>query len=704
MLSTLFLNKQIEPMIFEILQVHPGDPIIHTVKMSATKGIDYLLVLSEKVPLGVIRQSSLLKELDRLSDISLKDFIEYDFCVIEKTQLDQTDYLNIKNRYIIIKNNNNYENIMDLQFISTRYNHLLDNTMRIFDSILDSCYNGIIAIDEEKNIIVLNKNAADIYGVEARDVIDKPLSEVLPESPLNHVMFESAPSVHNKCQVNGKIIQANRTLITVHGTTVGGISIFQDITNSEEAQKELALVKSNEEYLESIIENSYDGIYITNKDGMTLHVNKSYGQITGIKKEQLIGKYMKDLVKEGLLSTYITDTVVALKKPVTNTQTIQNGKKVVITGSPIFDESGNVSKVITNVRDVTELLNLEKQLLISNERSSLYQKQLFKDIASEKIICRSKIFTETLDLAKRVSTKDSTVLIFGETGVGKEIVAKYIHMSSNRKNNHYIKINCGAIPASLLESELFGYAPGAFTGANSKGKVGMFELANEGTLFLDEIGELALDLQSSLLRILQDGEVFRLGDTKSRKTNVRIIAATNRNLEEMIANGSFRNDLFYRLNVVSIRVPPLRERLSDIPGLAEHFINELNDKYNEKKMITSNFINQLMKQNWPGNIREMSNFIEKQFVLADGDILDSFALNSSFEMSGEENSLRITIKGIIPLNEAVKEVESILIGRAIRKGRTTYRAAELLNMSQPTFYRKYKELYKDDLGDDNNYE
>jgi len=298
------------------------------------------------------------------------------------------------------------------------------------------------------------------------------------------------------------------------------------------------------------------------------------------------------------------------------------------------------------------------------------------------------------------------VLILGETGAGKEIVARYIHLSSKRKNSHYIKINCGSIPPNLLESELFGYVPGSFTGASSKGKVGMFELANEGTLFLDEIGEMPIDLQSSLLRVLQDGEVIRVGDTKSRKVNVRIIAATNRNLEEMIAKGTFRSDLFYRLNVVSIYVPPLRERTEDIPALAEHFISRLNEKYEERKVITSNFINQLLKMDWPGNIREMSNFIEKQFVISDGDIMDTIVNYQSGAPENETGGSGITVNGIIPLNEAIREVESILVGRAMKKCRTTYKAAELLKVSQPTFFRKYKEFYgeesqgKDGNGDD----
>lgn len=696
MLSTTFFNKHIMPTMLNIFKINHNDSMIQGIKLAASKRIDYFLVMKNENPLGIVTLNSLLKEVDRLADLSWQNFIDPNYYLVEEGDLEQLIFQNIPNKYVLIQRDSEYVGIMDLDYTPAYYGHLLNGTIRIMDSILDSFYNGIIAIDEDRNIIAFNKSAADVYGVQAMEALDKPLSEFLPDSPLNNVMFGSEPSVQNKCQVGDKHVQANRTILSIRGRVVGGISVFQDITNSEEVNKELALVKENEKFLESVIANSYDGIYLTDKNGLTLAVNQSYERITGIDKAQLIGKYMKNLVEQGLLSEYITDDVVTQKKPVTQTQNIKNGKKVVITGSPIFDEKGHVTKVITNVRDITELIKLEKKLIISNEMTNLYQKELFKDVPTESIICQSKKFTETMELAKKVSSKDSTVLILGETGAGKEIVARYIHLSSKRKNSHYIKINCGSIPANLLESELFGYVPGAFTGASPKGKVGMFELANEGTLFLDEIGEMPINLQPSLLRVLQDGEVIRVGDTKSRKVNVRIITATNRNLEEMISKGTFRSDLFYRLNVVSIYVPPLRERLDDIPALAEYFINRLNEKYNEGKVITSNFISQLLKMDWPGNIREMSNFIEKQYVISDVDIIDSVVNYQSGAPEGESNSSGISVNGIIPLNEAVKEVEAILVGRAMRKCRTTYKAAELLKISQPTFFRKYKEFYSED--------
>ncbi len=456
-----------------------------------------------------------------------------------------------------------------------------------------------------------------------------------------------------------------------------------------------------EPFLHDIIDNSYDGIYITDASGKTLLVNKAYERIFDIPREKLIGRYMKDLVAEGILSTSVTQDVVDSRDVVTRTQTNSNNKEVFITGNPVFDEKGNVHHVITNVRDITELISLNKELQAQMDRADLYQSQLMQESADKNIVCGSEEFSAVLSMAQKISRMDSTVLILGETGVGKEIVAQYIHKHSMRDGKPYIKINCGAIPQNLLESELFGYVPGAFTGASTKGKPGMFELADTGTLFLDEIGELPINLQSALLRVLQDREVTRVGGQKSKKVDVRIVAATNRNLEEMIEEGTFRSDLYYRLNVVSIKIPPLRERKGDIPQLAEKTLEELNQKYKQNKVLSPHFIQHLLRHDWPGNIRELKNFIEKQFVLSDDDILDAPLAPAFTEKQVAHDAEAATAKPVsdaLPTYAQAREtMERDLIRRAMEQGGSTYKAAALLDMSQPTFFRKYKELFPDGI-------
>lgn len=457
----------------------------------------------------------------------------------------------------------------------------------------------------------------------------------------------------------------------------------------------------NKDFILSVLENSYDGIYITDKDSITVYVNKAYENLTGHKRSEYIGKHMDDLIKSGIMKVHITGNVIATRKSITVKEELVSGKNVLITGSPIFDDNNEIIAVVTNVRDMSEIIALEKKERLAKEVISLYQKQIFDTSAMKNIICESSNTISVFNFAAKVAPKDSTVLLTGETGVGKEVVAKYIHYNSLRKDNNYIKINCGAIPENLLESELFGYVGGAFTGADPNGKPGLFELADNGTLFLDEIGELPLNLQSSLLRVLQDGEVTRVGSTKTRKVAVRIIAATNRNLKQMIQEKTFREDLYYRLNVISINIPPLRERRDDIPALAELFIERLNKKYNTKKKVSDTFLLELMSMSWPGNVRELSNFVERQYILNESDMLTSIhdmnytkSNNTYQDIQNSISAAATADSDSLNMDKVVSSIEAALIKTSLKKCSTTKEAAKLLGISQPTFSRKYNK-YKD---------
>lgn len=449
---------------------------------------------------------------------------------------------------------------------------------------------------------------------------------------------------------------------------------------------------TNKDFVLSIMESSYDGIYITDKDSVTIYVNRAYEKLTGHSRAEYIGKTMDELMKSGIMKVHISNDVIKAKKSITVREELISGKNVLITGNPIFNDEGEIIAVMTNVRDISEIIALEKENKISNDIITLYKNQFLNPSKLKDIVCEAPNTVSVFNFASKVASKDSTVLLTGETGVGKEVVAKYIHYNSERKNNNYIKINCGAIPANLLESELFGYVGGAFTGADPKGKPGMFEMANHGTLFLDEIGELPINLQSSLLRALQDGEITRVGSTQTQKVDVRIIAATNRNLKQMLKNKTFREDLYYRLNVISINIPPLRQRQEDIPPLAEMFIKRLNKKYNGNKQATSSFLLELMTMEWPGNIRELSNFVERQFILNESDTLSSINyVNFTKSHDSDENSLNSSIEDVNDFNmdKVVSSVEASLIKTVMKKSKNTNEASKLLGISQPTFSRKY---------------
>lgn len=446
-----------------------------------------------------------------------------------------------------------------------------------------------------------------------------------------------------------------------------------------------------ENELDAVIESSYDGIVISNRGGIIERVNASYVRITGIKKEEIVGHKARDLVAQGVLSDYLTDRVVEVKQSVAMIQTYKTGKKAVIIGSPIFDPGGDVAKVVFNVRDITEVDLLRTQL---NEKTALtqrYQKEVellrSEQMEPEELVIHSSVMKKIIELVKTVARVDTTVLILGESGAGKGQIARAIHHLSARRKGPFIKVNCGAIPETLLESELFGYEKGAFSGARQEGKPGMFELAHRGTLLLDEIGELPMCLQVKLLQVLQEQEFIRVGGTRPVNVDVRIIATTNRNLKKRVAEGFFREDLFYRLNVVPMVISPLRDRPADIVPLVEHFLQKLAKRYGVKKTVTREAMDILLAYPWPGNVRELENIIERLVVTTTGTVICAADLPESLKIVLDEG-IRVTVENFIPLKEAVEQVERQLITMAFQVYGNTYKVAEVLGISQPTAYRK----------------
>lgn len=443
--------------------------------------------------------------------------------------------------------------------------------------------------------------------------------------------------------------------------------------------------------LDAIIENSYDGIYITDRDGMTVRTNSAIERITGIPKEYYIGKTVDYLIKRGILSSSVTHKVVKQGRTVSLVQENYAGKETLITGSPVFNDEGEIERVVTNIRDLSDLNDLLLELNKANELNSKYKREIEKlkkmapldgaIFVSEKM----KVIHEVIE---RISNVDATVLLLGETGVGKDVLARNIYSRSNRSaKGEFIKINCGAIPSDLLESELFGYETGAFTGANRNGKPGMFELADGGILFLDEIGELPLSLQVKLLRVIQEREIQRIGGTKPKKVDVRIVSATNRNLKEMVKNGEFREDLYYRLHVIPITIPPLRERRDDIFPLVDLFLQNINHRYNLHKKIDSRLRDFFYQFDWPGNVREMLNLIERLVLTTPNETLTIDDLPLDYKGIYQLDAIPPTH---LSLKEAVEQAEKKVLAQAAQKYHTTYELAEALESSQATIVRKLK--------------
>ncbi|MGE7766981.1 sigma-54 interaction domain-containing protein [Peribacillus sp. NPDC096540] len=443
--------------------------------------------------------------------------------------------------------------------------------------------------------------------------------------------------------------------------------------------------------LDAIIENSYDGIYITDQNGITLYTNSAIERITGIPKEYYIGKSVDQLIKRGILNTSVTHKVVKLRRTVSVVQDNFAGKETLITGSPVFNEEGEIEQVVTNIRDLSDLNELMHELTKVNELNNQYKQEiekLRKITSQDGVVFVSDKMKMIYEIAERISDIDATVLILGETGVGKDVLARNIYNRSIRsKKGDFVKINCGAIPADLLESELFGYEGGAFTGANQKGKPGMFELAESGILFLDEVGELPLQLQVKLLRALQEREIQRIGGTKPKKIDVRIIAATNRNLLEMVKAGEFREDLYYRLNVIPITIPPLRERREDILALTDLFLTKANEQYKFSKEIDSRLKGYFCQYDWPGNVRELNNIVERLVVLTNNQLLSLSDLPEEYQQLNQNHSNH---KATFTLKEAVERAEKEILTKAAQTYQTTYEIAEALDSSQATIVRKLK--------------
>ncbi|MEK4031242.1 sigma 54-interacting transcriptional regulator [Pseudobacillus sp. FSL P4-0506] len=457
---------------------------------------------------------------------------------------------------------------------------------------------------------------------------------------------------------------------------------------------ELEKLKKANRHLDAVIESSYDGIYITDRDGITLKTNSAIERITGIPKEYYIHKSVTALMERGILENSVTEQVMRKKKTVSVVQLNYSGRETLLTGSPVLNEEGEIESVVTNIRDLSDLNDLQTALRKATEMNKTYQKEIERlkgNLAAtgEDAIIQSEQMKLIYDTASRIVNVEATVLILGETGVGKDVLAKHIYNhSERRKQGKFIKVNCGAIPPDLLESELFGYSGGAFTGANKQGKPGMFELADKGILFLDEIGEMPLNLQVKLLRVIQEREIQRVGGIATKKVDVRLIAATNRNLKEMVQAGEFREDLFYRLNVVPIHIPSLRERKEEILPLMNLYLKKINQKYGTTKQLNEELKSFFYEYHWPGNVRELSNLLERLVLLTRDHIIGLENLPAEYKAETVEGAAQDG--HIVTLREATEAAEKKVLLWAVKKYKTTYEIAEALDTSQPTIVRKLK--------------
>lgn len=565
----------------------------------------------------------------------------------------------------------------------------------IIESVLAAIPNPVIGVDRAGIVRLCNEAMVELLLAAKDEVIGRPIGDVIEGNLLMQVVKSGQGEKWRKFSFRGRSFLVNRSPLVSHGEIVGGLASLHEISELEQISSELTSVRMLTEELEGIIEAAFDGIYVTDSRGVTMRVNKSYERITGLSRDEVVGHSMYELVDRKVFDQSTTIKVLETGRPSTLIQKIRDGTTVMVSGNPLRGADGKIARVVTTVRDLTELNRLRDELNTVGDLKTRYEDELRqlkrKTLRGEDIIVHSEAMEAVFDLSSRLSSVDSTVLIQGESGVGKEVVAEFIHSSSPRKDKPFVRINCGAIPEQLLESELFGYVRGAFTGANREGKAGLFEAADGGTLLLDEIGDLPAPLQVKLLRVIQDRQTRRIGDNTPRFIDVRLIAATNHNLAEMVRRKQFREDLFYRLNVVPIQVPPLRERKEDILFMVQAFLKKFCDRHRRSKELDPAVMPKLLDYTWPGNVRELENIIERMVVTSPGSIIRVEDLPSFLRNLESSGVAPLAVSGKT-LRGILEEVEAAVLRDALARHKTSRRAAEALGIDQSSVVRKARKL------------
>lgn len=564
--------------------------------------------------------------------------------------------------------------------------------------IFNSAHIGVITTNEQFRITFINGTAENILGLSRNFLLHRNYKTLLNAPQLEDVLLgKQLVSVSHS--LNFKQIIGNFSPLFNEGKILGIIHIFYLREQLEESIQELEWVRNLNEDLKALYSSSNEEIIVLNGEGKIVRLAGDFlKDFWGVEHpDELIGKNLFDMHREGLYQYDLFERAHKKKGKFVFVHENKKGCKVWSSATPVFYQD-KLEKIVMISRDITEINQLREELKIERKRSDQYKQELdqmmMRNQVDKKLIYRSKVMEDVVDQIKRIAMVDSTVLLYGESGVGKEVFAQTIHQNSRRKEHPLVRVNCGAIPESLIESEFFGYVKGAFTGADQNGRAGFFEQAHQGTIFLDEITELPLNLQVKLLRVLQEKEVMRIGDTKSIKVDVRVIAATNRNIKRLVEENKFREDLYYRLNVIPVHIPPLRERTGDVMMLSLFFLEQFNRLYQLDKKLSQDAFDVLESYHWPGNVRELQNMIERLVVTSRGQTITGEEVMSILFGESKSKVVKPILGSIMPLQEAVDDLESQLIRAALQKYGTAAKAAKVLQVSPATMSRKINRLLR----------
>lgn len=538
---------------------------------------------------------------------------------------------------------------------------------------------GVMTIDLNSSITKINKYALQILNLPKEKVLGNNIRNIIPNTELPDLLKTQTKEIGKILYLGNRTTIVNRSPLYHNGDLIGATAVIQDISQM------IGLKELNEKFTR-ILENSSDLICFVDEYGKINYINPAYKKYFKNSCKNIIGKDIFSVSPKGYRARAFTE-----KKAINNVIHNKEGIDIITKVVPIFVDD-KFKGIISTSKPINELKKVIAQLEKSREELKYYKDEFFRNISSlssfSNIIGYNSGLKDVIYICEKASQSTSTVLIRGESGTGKELIAKAIHNNSTRKTKPFVKVNCAAIPENLLESELFGYEKGSFTGA-IKSKPGKFVIANGGTIFLDEIGDMPVSMQIKLLRVIQEREVESIGAIKPQKIDVRIIAATNRNLEKMMSSGEFREDLYYRLNVLSVSLPPLRHRKEDINSLIEHFIEKINHKLNKSiESIDKKALKALQIYEWPGNIRELENIIERAINLCDSNIITLSDLPSYLNNNNDltETTFEIDENNILTFEEYEKKI----IETALRKYKSFNKTGQALGLTHRTISLKCK--------------
>lgn len=575
-----------------------------------------------------------------------------------------------------------------------------DTNTNLLKVMLASIPMGIFIVNTERKLVNCNEAGLRMVKSSYEKVMNADVGEIFNRHKIEQV-FATSKALLNQIHITDElgVLFDYSPIIDAAGHVEGIMIIVQDLPKVEEMAMEIQYVKDLNADLQAILTSMYDEILVVNHKGVILRYSDNFiDDFSETDVKELVGKSLFDLEHAGEIGATVARLVMKRETKVSIVQETKSGKNMMAIGNPVFNASGDLHRIVIASRDITETTKLRDELDATRKLTKEYQKQLEdlknKEKFGKKVIYGSSKMERVMMKLEKLAEFHSSVMILGESGVGKDLIAEVIHKHGKRADQPFLALNCGAIPEELLESELFGYVKGAFTGADHEGKIGYFEKAHKGVLFLDEISELPSRLQVKLLRVLQEKEITRVGSTQTIPIDVQIVTATNKDLKQLVEEGTFRDDLFYRINVIPITIPPLRERPEDIPLLAYHFIEQLNNQYNKNYHLSPEALSLLEAYNWPGNIRELQNLIERFVVFADEDVITADFIRP-FMHFGIERQAQPIITEIVPLKEAKELLEEQLITLAMEKYETTTKAAEVLQINQSTVSRKYKKILQD---------